>query len=59
MREISEPLYKTEKENRRELADYEHANAQRIAEQGYSEGNRHERRLAAKRARKERHRVTL
>jgi hypothetical protein len=48
MRELSEPLYKTEKENRRELANREKQNVERIIEEGHSEGNRHERRLAAR-----------
>ncbi len=51
MQVLSEPLYKTEKENRLELADREQANAERLVEQGSSYGNRHQRRLAAKRAR--------
>lgn len=56
MEMIRQPLYKTEKENRLELADREQANAQRIAERGDFEGNRHQRRLAAKRQRQERRR---
>ena len=49
MEMIRQPLYKTEKENRRELAD-------RIAEQGHPEGNRQQRRLAARMERKRRQR---
>ena len=53
---IQQPLYKTEKENRLELASREQANAQRLAEQGCAEGNRQQRRLAARQERKRRQR---
>ena len=56
MEMIRQPLYKTEKENRLELANRERANAERLAEQGCAEGNRQQRRLAARMERKRRQR---
>jgi hypothetical protein len=56
MEMIRQPLYKTEKENRRELADRIEVKNQMIAEQGHPEGNRQQRRLAARMERKRRQR---
>lgn len=56
MEMVRQPLYKTEKENRLELASRERANAERLAEQGHPEGNRQQRRLAARMERKRRQR---
>lgn len=49
MRQLSEPLTMTEAENREALR----ASEARRQQMGDAEGNRHERRLAAKRARQE------
>lgn len=52
MRVLSEPLHQSEAANRAELAAREEQASAKMESEGSAEGNRHQRRLAAKRARR-------